>query len=84
MCPRNPHRLQERLQEPRFIALQSRRGQTEARIGIFKNAFLGNPLRSKGFSRKQMAISWCVLTHNLWVIARKALADEQSLLAEAA
>jgi IS5 family transposase len=84
MCPRSPNRLQARLQESFFCALQSRRGQTEARIGIFKNAFLGRPLRSKGFIHKQLRISWCVLTHNLWVIARMALADERSALKKAA
>lgn len=84
MCPRSPKQLQARLEDSYFCALQSRRGQTEARIGIFKNAFLGRPLRSKGFTHKQLTISWCVLTHNLWVIARMALADEGSALEKAA
>jgi hypothetical protein len=79
MCPKNPKALRERLQEPTFLALQTRRSQTEARIGIFKNVFLGRPLRSKGFSHRNLSVTWCVLTHNLWVIARMALADEQSL-----
>ena len=77
MCPRNPKQLQARLQDSRFVALQTRRGQTEARIGIFKNAFLGRPLRSKGFIHKELSVSWCALTHNLWVIARMALANER-------
>ncbi len=77
LCPRSPKQLQERLNEPRFLELQSRRSQTEGRIGIFKNVFLGKPLRSKGFLNKQLGVTWCVLTHNLWVIARMALADEK-------
>ncbi len=78
LCPKSPKQLQERANEPRFLELQKRRSQTEARIGIFKNVFLGKPLRSKGFLNKQLNVTWCVLTHNLWVIARMALADEQS------
>jgi len=72
------------LQESQFQKLQTRRGQTEARMGIFKNAFLGRPLRSKGFLHKQLSVTWCVLTHNLLVVARKALADEQSAVKKAA
>ncbi len=79
MCSKNPQELQKKLQDPFFLSLQTRRSQTEARIGIFKNVFLGRPLRSKGFLHKQLSVTWCVLTHNLWVIARMALADEQEL-----
>lgn len=84
LCPRSPKYLQERISEPRFLELQTRRSQTEARIGIFKNVFLGKPLRSKVFLHKQMSVSLCVLTHNLWVIARKALSDEQEHLEKVA
>jgi hypothetical protein len=54
----------------KFSRLQRRRSQCEGRIGIVKNNFLGRPLRSKGFASRQLAVSWAVLTHNLWVIAR--------------
>lgn len=77
-CPRSPKQLEERMNDPIFAQLQARRSQTEARIGIFKNVFLGKPLKNKSFMSKQMAVGWCVITHNLWVIARKALADELS------
>ena len=77
ICPRNPKRMAERKEEPRFMRLQSRRAQTEGRIGIFKNAYLGRPLRSKGFDHKDNTVAWCVLTHNLWVLARMALANER-------
>ena len=77
ICPRNPLRMAQRKEEPRFIRLQSRRAQTEARIGIFKNAYLGSPLCSKGFEHKENTVVWCVLTHNLWVLARMALAEER-------
>lgn len=84
LCPRSPKQLQEKLSDPIFVSLQTRRSQTEARIGIFKNVFLGKPLRSRITLNKRHAINWCVLTHNLWVIARMSLADEQMLLKKAA
>lgn len=42
--PRNPDTMRERMKDPVMRALQQRRAQTEARIGIFKNNFL--PRRS--------------------------------------
>lgn len=77
VCPKAPTAMANRSKEPRFMELQRRRGQTEARIGIFKNAYLGQPLRSKGFEYKRNTVAWCVLTHNLWVIARMKIADEK-------
>jgi hypothetical protein len=70
MCPRSPENLGARMTEPRFAAVQKRRSQTEGRISIFKNNFLGRPLRAKGFGHRALAVSWAVLTHNLWVMAR--------------
>ena len=62
--------------------MQQRRSQTEGRIGILKNQFLGRPLRVKGFAHRELAVTWGVLTHNLWVLARLPQAAE--LLQEAA
>ena len=84
ICPKSPKQLQEKLSDPIFLSLQTRRSQTEARIGIFKNIFLGKPLRSKITDYKRVAISWCVLTHNLWLLSRKALDIERSMLKKAA
>jgi len=83
-CPRSPQELQENLKDPLFVSLQTRRSQTEARIGIFKNVFLGKPLRSRITLNKRHAVNWCVLTHNLWLLSRKAIADELASLQEAA
>jgi len=83
-CPRSPKQLTERMKETKFRELQTRRSQTEGRIGIFKNNFLGRPLRSKGFTNKAMSVTWCVLTHNLWLIARMALSDKNHHLEKAA
>ena len=69
-CPKSPRLLQERMTEERFVGYQKRRGQTEARIGIFKNGFLGKPMRTKGFRHRENNVAWAVLAHNLWVIGR--------------
>ena len=70
ICPRSPKELKKRKKSWKFSRLQRRRSQCEGRIGIVKNNFLGRPLRSKGFASRELAVSWAVLTHNLWVIAR--------------
>lgn len=80
ICPRAPENLKRRAQQKRFVAAQTRRAQTEGRIGIFKNRFLGRPLRAKGFGNRQRAVAWGVLTHNLWVMAR--LPHSEAALAE--
>lgn len=84
ICPRSPAALKERLQEEKFVDCQRRRSQTEARIGIFKNQFLGRPLRAKGFEHRDLAVAWGVLTHNLWVIARMPLREEAATEPQAA
>lgn len=76
LCRKNPDELRERMQDPWFAAAQKRRSATEGRIGIFKNVFLGGVMREKGFDNRNRALTWSVLTHNLWVLARMSLADE--------
>ncbi len=83
-CPKSPTGLQEKVKEPLFMLLQTRRSQTEGRIGIFKNVFLGRPLRTRIALNKRHAINWCVLTHNLWVLARKIMDEEKEKLKKAA
>jgi hypothetical protein len=75
VCPRSPQQLKERGRSWKFKKLQRRRGQTEGRVAIFKNVFVGQPMRSKGFEHRELTVSWAVLTHNLWVIARMSLAE---------
>jgi IS5 family transposase len=70
LCPRKPAELQERMKGAKFARLQRRRGQTEGRIGILKQGFLGRPMRAKGFEHRQLALAWGVLTHNLWKLAK--------------
>ncbi len=72
ICPRSVSELEKRLEDETFRRLQTRRGATEARIGIFKNAYLGKPLRSKGFKNRKTRIEWCILTHNLWKLSSMA------------
>jgi uncharacterized protein YqgV (UPF0045/DUF77 family) len=84
ICPRQPQQLARRLRSKKFWRMQQRRSQTEGRIGILKNEFLGRPLRAKGFAHRQLAVSWAVLTHNFWVLARLPRRTEAEALAAAA
>jgi hypothetical protein len=84
ICPRDPRQLRQRLHSWKFVGLQRRRSQTEARIGIFLHNFLGKPLRSKGYAHRQLAVGWGVLTHNLWVLARLPQREAKAQLALAA
>jgi hypothetical protein len=79
MCPKSVSELRFRMEDEEFREQQSRRGQTEGRIGILKNNFLGQPLRGKGFSSRELSVAWAVLAHNLWVIARlpRAAAEQE-------
>lgn len=70
VCPRNPQQLRERKGSWKFKRLQRRRAQTEGRIAILKNAFGTGRMRSKGFAHRELTVTWTVLVHNLWVMAR--------------
>jgi len=78
-CPRSAAELRRRMEGERFREHQHRRGQTEGRIGILKNQFLGTPLRSKGCEHRALSVAWAVLAHNLWVLARlpRAAAEQE-------
>jgi hypothetical protein len=69
VCPRDPRELAQRMKDRKFRSVQKRRAQTEGRIAILKNGFLGRPLRSKGFAHRELAAAWAVLAHNLRLIA---------------
>ena len=84
VCARSVIELRERIEEDEFVRLQARRAQTESRIAIFKNGFLGRPLRSKGFAHRENRVAWAALAHNLWVIARLPVAEEESEEGDAA
>ena len=70
LCPRNPQELKARLAQPGQKEGMKRRGGTEARLAIFKNVILNNPVREKSIDGRGKACGWGVLSHNLWVIAR--------------
>ena len=77
-CPRDVTELSSRLAaEEGFREGLKRRASTEARIGIFKNVFLGRPLLAKGFKHRELVVGWAALTHNLWVVARMAEAEKK-------
>jgi len=79
IAAKNPQMLEEQRLDPRFVQLQTRRAQTEARVGIIRNGFLGRPMRSKGFVSRSNNAVWAVLAHNLWVIARLPRIEEMKI-----
>jgi hypothetical protein len=83
LCPRNVIDLQQRLQDESFVTFQKRRAQTEARIGILKNRFIGQRVPVKGYIRQKKHMAWSVLSHNLWLLARR-LADQEQPIKQAA
>ena len=78
VCPRNPRLLLERLEEDEFRAAQNRRSQTEARISILSNCFCGSPMKQKGFDNRHIHMGLSILSHNLWVLGRLKIAQEQA------
>jgi len=84
VCPRDPRQLKRRSRSWKFKRLQRRRAQTEGRIAIIKNVFLGHPIRSKGFDHRELTVTWTVLVHNLWVLARMRQAAAAAAAAAAA
>jgi len=73
VCPRSPKGLRERCTSWKFKRLQRRRAQIEGRVSIIKNVFLSGRVRSKGFKHRALTVTWTVLVHNLWVLARMCL-----------
>jgi hypothetical protein len=84
LCPRQPAELSRRMKDQKFARLQRRRAQTEARISILKQGFLGRPMRAKGFDHRELALAWGVLTHNLWLFARMRKAKKKPAALQAA
>lgn len=79
LCPRNIISLKEKLQNENFAHFQKRRAQTEARISILKHRFIGPTIPMKGMNRQTKHVAWSILTHNLWVIARKIKTQAQPM-----
>ncbi|MBF0198695.1 MAG: transposase [Planctomycetes bacterium] len=75
ICPRDPAILECKLGDHKFAEMTKRRAQTEARIGILKNNFLGKKLSTKGYENQSRQVAWAVLSHNLWVLARLPFKD---------
>ena len=86
MCSRDIKELNRRRQEELFVGCQERRAQTEGRVAILKNVFIGARCRAKGFDNREAQVDWAVLTHNLWLLVRlrkKQLAAKLQLAAAA-
>ena len=70
VCPRKIEELEAKKHSGKFQGYQRRRAQTEARIGVLKKGFFGGVLLEKGFTNQEREVNWCILAHNLWVLAR--------------
>ena len=71
MCPRSPKQMAARFAEDgAFRDHQRRRAQTEGRIAIVKQTFLGGHLQTKGYDHHCTEVGWVILAHDLWVLAR--------------
>lgn len=78
VCPKDPARLTERLdEEPLFGQMQTRRSGTEARVAVFKNHTGSRVWRAKGFENRARAVGWSVLAHNLQWVARRAREEQE-------
>jgi hypothetical protein len=75
MCPKDLHELAERLGYECFKKFTKRRAQSEARVGILKNNFLGGKMLAHGFENQDRHVAWGVIAHNLWVLARSPYKD---------
>ena len=80
ICPRSREELKKRQNEQKFVTMQKRRAQTEGRIAIVRNGFVGNPASGKSFEQRERDLAWAVFSHNLWVLARLPEAKEDELL----
>jgi len=78
VCPRNPQQLIDRLEDNTFRDAQRRRSQTEARISILSLCFCGSPMKQKGFEHRQIHMGLSVLSHNLWVLGRLKIAQDEA------
>lgn len=89
ILPRSPRLMAEAMADEAFRAAQRRRAQTEGRIGIVKNVFIGGALSGKGYEHQRVEVAWSILAHNLWVLARLALRNlreerERAMIADSA
>ncbi len=79
LCARDPKQLGEMMKDTRYSDKQRRRAQTEGRIAIVKNRFLGGRAASQNFTYRQRQTGWAILSHNLWLLARMLQAQDAAL-----
>ncbi len=78
-CPRNIDSLRIKMKDKKFREMQTRRAQTEARIGVYKGKFIGAKILRKGSVNRERKVLWGIFTHNIWVVARKSLANQEEI-----
>ena len=82
ICPKPVKEMEERLCNIEFVVLQKRRANTEARIAILKNNYIGKTLRSNGFKNRKLQVGWSILAHNLWLLSSFAAENRRNELEE--
>lgn len=70
VAPRSLRAYRRHNAEPLFRACHRRRAQTEGRIGILKRGVLRVAQRAQSDPAREQEVTWAMLTHNLWVLAR--------------
>jgi len=78
-CPRKIDVLRIKMKDKKFRVMQTRRAQTEARIGVYKGKFIGPKILRKGSRNRETKVLWAIFTHNIWVVARKSLTNQEVL-----
>jgi hypothetical protein len=78
-CPRDINVLRVKMKDKTFREMQTRRAQTEARIGVYKGKFIGAKILRKGSENREKKVLWSLFTHNIWVVARKSLTNQEDL-----
>jgi IS5 family transposase len=82
ILPKSPAKMREAMEDQEMRSDQKRRAQTEGRIGILKNCFLDRGVSAKGFENQLLEVGWSILAHNLWVLARIAIAEKKAALSK--
>jgi hypothetical protein len=79
ICPKSPAELAEKMTDETFRKKLKRRGPNEGRVGILKNNFLRGAKKAYGFDRRNKAVHWGVLIHNLSKLT-KLLVEQEKVL----
>lgn len=78
ICPRSATKMADKKTDPDFRRSQTRRAQTEARVAIITNTYQRGRSLSKGLDSQRQELRWVMLAHNLRILSRKLIAEQQA------